>query len=123
MKSFMDLSSRLEKKNFYKLVKKKSINVKNIEVAEEVTKAVLASIKQTLLEGNELRFFGFGTFYYHYEDSKMKRDPRTGIKVESTPYRYVKFHPCEALRRQSKVDLMLGQNGIKGDWGKSKRKK
>ena len=67
-----------------------------------VVEAFLASVEDTLVQGNGIEIRGFGTFKVRHRKARTARNPRTGEPVEVPPRSVPVFQPSRYFR--SRVD-------------------
>jgi DNA-binding protein HU-beta len=60
------------------------------------------TLTDALVEGNEIRIHGFGTFRTSQRAARMGRNPRTGEAVKVAARRVVRFAPSTSLSAQLK---------------------
>ncbi len=75
----------------------KNADVTKVE-AEKVIDAVFVSITNALVENDEVRLIGFGTFAVSERAATEGRNPRTGQKIAIPARRVPKFRPGKQLK-------------------------
>jgi nucleoid DNA-binding protein len=60
---------------------------------------ILDGMKEKLVDGKEVRLFGFGTFYTKMQQAGKGRNFKTGKPMEYKPVRRVGFHAGDLLRK------------------------
>jgi len=66
--------------------------------AELCLKTVLELISDSLAEGEEIRFPGFGSFATVDRKATTARNPRTGETIQVPARKVVRFKPAKALK-------------------------
>lgn len=66
--------------------------------AESILETTIDEILSSLQAGEDVRLVGFGTFSRVKRKARVHRNPQTGEKVPSDPYRTVKFKVSTVLR-------------------------
>ena len=74
----------------------------NKREAKELVDSVFETIKQTLINGEEVKVSGFGNFQLIYKPARPGRNPRTGEDVEITARRVVTFKSGQKLKEKVK---------------------
>ena len=74
----------------------------NKREAKELVDSVFETIKQTLINGEEVKVSGFGNFQLKDKPSRPGRNPRTGEDVEITARRVVTFKSGQKLKEKVK---------------------
>lgn len=64
----------------------------------EVVEQAFACIGDTLRQGNEARFTGFGSFKVSRREASTGRNPRTGEAIQIEASNRVKFTPGKELK-------------------------
>ena len=64
----------------------------------DVVDQAFATIGETLKQGNEARFTGFGSFKVIERAARKGRNPRTGMEINIPAGKAVKFTPGKALK-------------------------
>lgn len=67
--------------------------------AQAFTQAVIDSLKEILMEDNDIELRGFGTFTVISEEEKNVRNPQNGEKKFLDKHKRVKFKPGNDLNR------------------------
>ena len=65
--------------------------------AKEVVELILDSMKTRLVEGENVKLTGFGTFNVIERKGRLGRNPQTGDRIQLEPSRYVTFRPSRLL--------------------------
>ncbi|MBF0458243.1 MAG: integration host factor subunit alpha [Nitrospirae bacterium] len=77
--------------------------------ARDIVEIILSTIKETLVEGEEVKIPNFGTFHVRRKTVRAGKNPKTGEDVEITPRTVVTFHRCSKLANSisyaEKVDV------------------
>ncbi len=66
--------------------------------AEAAVDAIFGAMKGALAAGDRIELRGFGVFTVRPRKTGVGRNPRTGIKVDITPGRAVRFKPGKDLQ-------------------------
>jgi len=66
--------------------------------ATQALEVFLETIKGGLNNGQKVSLVGFGTFYLKQRDSRVGRNPRTGVVINIPTKRVVAFKPGKAFR-------------------------
>jgi len=66
--------------------------------AGEAVEAVLGSVQESLVSGNEVRLLGFGNFSVADRKATTARNPRTGETVQVAASKSPKFKAGKALK-------------------------
>ena len=74
----------------------------NKREAKELVDSVFETIKQTLINGEEVKVSGFGNFQLKDKPPRPGRNPRTGEDVEITARRVVTFKSGQKLKEKVK---------------------
>ncbi len=64
----------------------------------EIVDSFLDSMKETLIEGKEIKLVHFGTFTLRDKNSRTGRNPRTGEAITIKKRQMVSFRPSKSLR-------------------------
>jgi nucleoid DNA-binding protein len=67
------------------------------EVAD-IVQTMFGTITETLVEGNRLEIRNFGVFEVKARDSRVGRNPRTGVEVPIPEKRVASFKPGKVLK-------------------------
>ncbi len=74
----------------------------NKREAKELVDSVFETIKETLINGEEVKVSGFGNFQLKDKPARPGRNPRTGEDVEITARRVVTFKSGQKLKEKVK---------------------
>ena len=66
--------------------------------AEEGVNLFFHSIKEAILQGEEIEIRGFGSFRFRRRTSRSGRNPRTGEPVKVPPKKVLYFKPSKLLK-------------------------
>ncbi|OGD26601.1 MAG: integration host factor subunit beta [Candidatus Aminicenantes bacterium RBG_19FT_COMBO_59_29] len=66
--------------------------------AEEGVNLFFHSIKEAILQGEEIEIRGFGSFRFRKRTSRSGRNPRTGEPVKVPPKKVLYFKPSKLLK-------------------------
>jgi integration host factor subunit alpha len=75
----------------------KQVGLSRAESAELVEQ-VLDLVTDALVNGENVKISGFGTFVLRDKNERVGRNPKTGIEVPITPRRVLTFRPSQSLR-------------------------
>lgn len=67
-------------------------------IASEAVETMLGALKQALLDGRRIELRGFGVFEVRDRKRGIGRNPKTGVEVEISPGKTVRFKPGKQLR-------------------------
>lgn len=71
--------------------------MKKIE-AERAVNAFLDTVKQGLMNGEKVRFLGFGTFQVVERKARLGHDPRSGNEIKIAARNIPQFKPGKPLK-------------------------
>ena len=60
---------------------------------------IFDEIGQSLINGEEVKISGFGTFRILSKPARIGRNPKTGIPAVISARRVASFHPCNDFRK------------------------
>ena len=66
--------------------------------AERAVDAMVAAVKSSLRQGNDVTVVGFGTFYAGRRAARTGRNPRTGEALQIAAARVPKFRAGKSLK-------------------------
>jgi len=66
----------------------------------DILDMVIDEIKDTLKKGEDVKLSSFGTFSLHKKNSRIGRNPKTGVAAEITPRTVISFKPSQMLRKK-----------------------
>ena len=66
----------------------------------EVVDLVFDEISESLVNGEEVKFAGFGTFKILNKSARIGRNPKTGESAIITARRVATFRPCNDFRKR-----------------------
>ena len=66
--------------------------------AGEAVEATLANIQMALMQGDDVRLVGFGTFSVSQRSASTGRDPRTGQSIDIPASKNAKFKAGKVLK-------------------------
>ena len=85
----------------------------NKREAKELVDSVFETIKETLINGEEVKVSGFGNFQLKDKPARPGRNPRTGEDVEISARRVVTFKSGQKLKEKVKsADKLYEYRGI-----------
>jgi len=71
----------------------------NKREATECVEAFFDSIKDALIDGNNVKLSGFGNFVLRDKSARPGRNPRTGEVIPITARRVVTYRPSQKLKK------------------------
>ena len=74
-----------------------TVDVPRVKAADAVS-AILRTMKGALLDQRRIELRGFGVFEVRDRKRGIGRNPKTGVEVEITPGKTVRFKPGKRLR-------------------------
>ncbi len=74
----------------------------------ELVEAVIDNIIDALLNGEQVKLAGFGTFSLRDKNERMGRNPKTGKPVPISPRRVLAFKPSQVMRSRVNNALSPG---------------
>ena len=66
--------------------------------ADAAVAAVIASIEESLVDGEKVQLFGFGTFSVECREARQGRNPATGESIMIPASKQIKFAPASSLK-------------------------
>ncbi len=66
--------------------------------AAKIVESVFDIIKETLRHEDKILISGFGNFVARNKRARRGRNPKTGVNIEITPRRILRFKPSEELK-------------------------
>lgn len=72
--------------------------------SKEIVTLFFEEIKNTLMNGETVRFYGFGNFRLSQKRQRLGRNPKTGTIITINARKIVKFKPGKKLRRKIEVN-------------------
>ncbi len=66
--------------------------------AAGMIESILGHITDALLEGDNVKISGFGTFVLRDKGERIGRNPKTGVEVPIAPRRVLTFRPSQQMR-------------------------
>ncbi len=70
--------------------------------AAEMVESILGHMTSALLNGDNVKISGFGTFVLRDKAERIGRNPKTGVKVPITPRRVLTFRASQGMRQKVK---------------------
>jgi integration host factor subunit alpha len=70
--------------------------------ASAVIESLLTHVIDALVDGENVKISGFGTFVLRDKGQRIGRNPKTGIEVPITPRRVLTFRASQGLRQKVK---------------------
>jgi integration host factor subunit beta len=71
-----------------------------LKEVEQVVKAIIEQMSQSLANGERIEIRGFGSFSLHYRPPRMGRNPKTGGSVALSSKYVPHFKPGKELRER-----------------------
>ena len=68
------------------------------KIVEQIIEEILFSLE----EGLDVKISSFGTFSVRYKNSRIGRNPKTGVEVSITARKVVTFNPSNILKAKFK---------------------
>ena len=66
--------------------------------AAAMIEAILGHMTDALVDGENVKISGFGTFVLRDKGQRIGRNPKTGIEVPITPRRVLTFRPSHLMK-------------------------
>lgn len=76
----------------------KGVSVYDKEEVKKVLNAIIDTIRDTLVRGEDVRFAALGTLDVFDCKERFGRNPQTGETIRLKPHRAVKFRMCKAIK-------------------------
>ena len=70
--------------------------------AAAMVESILDHITSALLDGDNVKISGFGTFVLRDKAERIGRNPKTGVEVPITPRRVLTFRASQGMRQKVK---------------------
>ena len=70
--------------------------------AAEMVESILGHMTRALLNGDNVKISGFGTFVLRDKAERIGRNPKTGVEVPITPRRVLTFRASQGMRQKVK---------------------
>jgi integration host factor subunit alpha len=70
--------------------------------AAEMVESILGHMTSALLNGDNVKISGFGTFVLRDKAERIGRNPKTGVEVPITPRRVLTFRASQGMRQKVK---------------------
>ena len=70
--------------------------------AAEMVDSILGHMTSALLNGDNVKISGFGTFVLRDKAERIGRNPKTGVEVPITPRRVLTFRASQGMRHKVK---------------------
>ena len=65
-----------------------------------MVESVLDHITTALVDGQQVKLTGFGTFAVREKNERVGRNPKTGVEVPITPRRVLAFRASQSVRQR-----------------------
>ena len=79
----------------------RQIGLSRADAAARV-ESILDHLTNALLEGDNVKISGFGTFVLRDKAERIGRNPKTGVEVPITPRRVLTFRASQGMRQKVK---------------------
>jgi integration host factor subunit alpha len=70
--------------------------------AASMVESILDHMTSALLDGDNVKISGFGTFVLRDKAERIGRNPKTGVEVPITPRRVLTFRASQGMRQKVK---------------------
>lgn len=70
--------------------------------AAAVIESILNYMTDSLIDGDNVKISGFGTFVLRDKGQRVGRNPKTGVEVPITPRRVLTFRASQGMRQKVK---------------------
>ncbi len=70
--------------------------------AAAMVESILGHMTSALLNGDNVKISGFGTFVLRDKAERIGRNPKTGVEVPITPRRVLTFRASQGMRQKVK---------------------
>jgi integration host factor subunit alpha len=70
--------------------------------AASMVESILGHMTSALLNGENVKISGFGTFVLRDKAERIGRNPKTGVEVPITPRRVLTFRASQGMRQKVK---------------------
>ncbi|MFM2237325.1 MAG: hypothetical protein RL209_1359 [Pseudomonadota bacterium] len=70
--------------------------------AASMVESILGHMTSALLNGDNVKISGFGTFVLRDKAERIGRNPKTGVEVPITPRRVLTFRASQGMRQKVK---------------------
>ena len=70
--------------------------------ASKLVESIIEEILFNLEEGSDVKISSFGTFCVKYKNSRIGRNPKTGVEVPISARKVVTFNPSNILKAKFK---------------------
>ncbi len=70
--------------------------------AAAMIESILDHMTKALLDGENVKISGFGTFVLRDKGQRVGRNPKTGVEVPITPRRVLTFRASQGMRQRVK---------------------
>jgi integration host factor subunit alpha len=67
-----------------------------------MVESILGHMTSALLNGDNVKISGFGTFVLRDKAERIGRNPKTGVEVPITPRRVLTFRASQGMRQKVK---------------------
>lgn len=66
----------------------------------QIVESIIEHVCQSLIEGENVKISGFGTFVLRDKGERIGRNPKTGIEVPITPRRVLTFRASQMMKQR-----------------------
>ena len=70
----------------------------SLSESSKIVKEIMEEILLNLEQGIDVKISSFGTFSVRHKNSRIGRNPKTGVEVPITARKVVAFHPSNILK-------------------------
>jgi len=70
----------------------------SLSESSKIVKEIMEEILLNLEQGIDVKISSFGTFSVRHKNSRIGRNPKTGVEVPITARKVVTFHPSNILK-------------------------
>ena len=74
----------------------------SLSESSKIVKEIMEEILLNLEQGIDVKISSFGTFSVRHKNSRIGRNPKTGVEVPITARKVVSFHPSNILKNKIK---------------------
>lgn len=66
--------------------------------ARDLVETMIERMKESLVQGENVKLSGFGSFNVVARRGRLGRNPQTGARIELKPSKYVTFRPSRIIK-------------------------
>ncbi|BBI01120.1 integration host factor subunit alpha [Buchnera aphidicola (Nipponaphis monzeni)] len=74
--------------------------------SKKIVSLFFEEIKNMLINGKSVKFYGFGNFYVFYKKQRLGRNPKTGSTILINARKIIKFTPGKKLKKIIEQNLL-----------------